>query len=420
MIGQFRTRLVGLLIRPLPLVGALLLAVAALLGGMMLGSSELPSPFREGHPDPDDAALLEEDFAVFWQAWSTLQDNFYAGPLDSRELMRGAVDGMVGAADDAHTYFLPPERAGSHRDWINGTFSGIGVSMSLEPDGAVRIQRVIPGTPAHRAGLLAGDQILSVDDRLLSDLPLAEGLYLIRGESGTVVVLDIYRPATDESLRFEIERSRISPPTVWTRQVDGFGFVELTQFRSRTAGELQDALAELSDAGVEGVVLDLRGNGGGFLSSALGVASQFLPEGVTVAYQTQRTGPNVRHRTGSDGASLQVPLVVLVDSDTASAAEIVAAALADNSRAPLVGQQTYGKGSVQLSFDLSDDSLIRVTVGKWLTAGGTPIDGAGLEPDVMVGSSSARDPNDDDLALAEALRLMRADAGCCLIRDAAA
>ena len=417
MIGQFRTRLVGLLIRPLPLVGALLLAVAALLGGMMLGSSELPSPFRQGHPDPEDAALLEEDFAVFWQAWSTLQDNFYAGPLDSRELMQGAVDGMV---DDAHTYFLPPERAGSHRDWINGTFSGIGVSMSLEPDGAVRIQRVIPGTPAHRAGLLAGDQILSVDDRLLSDLPLAEGLYLIRGESGTVVVLDIYRPDTDESLRFEIERSRISPPTVWARQIDGFGFVELTQFRSRTAGELQDALAELSDAGVEGVVLDLRGIGGGFLSSALGVASQFLPEGVTVAYQTQRTGPNVRHRTGSDGASLQVPLVVLVDSDTASAAEIVAAALADNRRAPLVGQQTYGKGSVQLSFDLSDDSLIRVTVGKWLTAGGTPIDGAGLEPDVTIGTSPARDPNDDDLALAEALRLMRADAGCCLIQAAAA
>ncbi len=420
MIGSIRTRLVGLLIRPLPLVGALALALAALLGGMMLGSSELPTPFRDGHPDPEDAAVLEEDFAVFWQAWSTLQENFYAGPLDSRELMRGAVDGMVGAADDAHTYFLPPDRAGNHRNWINGTFSGIGVSISLEPGGAVRIQRVFPDTPARRAGLRAGDQILSVDNRLLADLPLAEGLYLIRGETGTVVVLDVLRPGVDEPLRFEIERSRISPPTVWARQIDGYGLVELTQFRSRTAGELQDALTDLSDAGVEGVVLDLRGNGGGFLSSALGVASQFLPEGVTVAYQTQRTGPNVRHRTGSDGEALQMPLVVLVDSDTASAAEIVAAALSDNSRAPLVGQQTYGKGSVQLSFDLPDDSLVRVTVGKWLTAAGIPIDGAGLEPDVAVSTSARDDPNDDDLALAEALRLMRADAGCCLIGDAAA
>ena len=420
MVSRARAGVVGLLTRPLPLVGALLLAAAALLGGMLLGSSELPTPFRDGHPDPADAAVLEDDFAVFWQAWSTLQDNFYSGPLDSRELMRGAVGGMVDAAEDANTYFLPPERAGNHRDWVNGTFSGIGVSMSLEPDGTVRIERVFPDTPARRAGLRPGDQIVSVDDRLLSDIPLAEGLYLIRGESGTVVVLDVFRPDTGESLRFEIERSRISPPTVWGRQVEGYGFVELTQFRSRTAGELQDVLADLSDDGVAGVVLDLRGNGGGFLSSALGVAAQFLPEGVTVAYQTQRTGPNVRHRTGSDGAALAMPLVVLVDADTASAAEIVAAALADNRRAPLVGQQTYGKGSVQLSFDLHDDSLVRVTVGKWLTAGGIPIDGAGIEPDVVVDAAPRPDPNDDDLALAEALRLLRADADCCLIAGAAA
>ena len=420
MFDGVRARLVGILIRPLPLAGALLLAIAALLGGMLLGRSEIPTPFRDGHPDPEDAARLEEEFAVFWQAWSALQDNFYSGPLDTRDLMRGAVDGMVDAAEDANTYFLPPDRAGSHRDWINGTFSGIGVSMSLQPDGTVRIQRVIPGTPAQSAGLLAGDQILSVDDQPLAEMPLVQGLALIRGESGTVVVLDIYRPATGESLTFEIERARIRPPTVWSRQVDGYGLIELTQFRARTTAELRDALADLDEAGVAGVVLDLRGNGGGFLSSALGVASQFLPEGVTVAYQTQRTGPNVRHRTGSDGISLGVPLVVLVDADTASAAEIVAAALADNRRAPLVGQQTFGKGSVQLSFDLSDDSLIRVTVGKWLTANGVPIDGAGLAPDVEIESPERRDPNDDDLALAEALRLMRAGSDCCLIRESTA
>ncbi len=415
MLSRIRARALFGMRRPLPLAGAILLALAALLAGILLGRAELPTPLRDGYPDPDEAVLLEQDFATFWQAWSTLQDNFHSGPIDSKELMRGAVDGMVEAADDPNTYFLPPERAGDYREWIHGTFSGVGISLSLEPGGAVLIRRVVGDTPAQRAGLLAGDRILAVDDQPLSELSLVEGLLLIRGQAGTLVVLDIYRAASDETLRFAIERARIMPPTVWARQVEGYGFIELTQFRSRTAGELSDALADLREDGVAGVVLDLRGNGGGFLHSALGVASQFLPNGATVAYQTQRSGPNVRHRTGHDGTSLSVPLVVLVDSDTASAAEIVAAALADNRRAPLVGQQTYGKGSVQLSFDLSDDSLIRVTVGKWLTANGVPIDGAGLRPDVQVESSPRRDPNDDDLALAEALRLLQSDPDCCLL-----
>ena len=420
MTTRFRAFVLAGLRRPLPLAGAMLLALAALLAGILLGRGELPTPLRSGYPDPEEVAMLEEDFAIFWQAWSTLQDNFHSGPIDSRDLLRGAVDGMVEAADDPNTYFLAPESAGDYRDWIHGTFSGIGVSLSLEPEGAVLIRRVIGGTPAERAGLLAGDRILAVDDQPLAELSLAEGLQLIRGQAGTAVVLDVYRSASDESLRFELERARIMPPTVWARQVDDFGLVELTQFRARTSRELRDALSDLRADGVSGVVLDLRGNGGGFLSSALSVASQFLPDGATVAFETKRSGPNVRHRTGQDGPSLQMPLVVLVDADTASAAEIVAAALADNRRAPLVGEQTFGKGSVQLSFDLSDDSLIRVTVGKWLTAAGVPIDGTGLSPDVEVATSPRRDPNDDDLALVEALRLLQSDESCCLLANRAA
>ena len=420
MTTRFRALVLAGLRRPLPLAGAMLLALAALLAGILLGRGELPTPLRSGYPDPEEVAMLEEDFAIFWQAWSTLQDNFHSGPIDSRDLLRGAVDGMVEAAGDPNTYFLAPERAGDYRDWIHGTFSGIGVSLSLEPDGAVLIRRVIGGTPAERAGLLAGDRILAVDDQPLAELSLAEGLQLIRGQAGTAVVLDVYRSASDESLRFELERARIMPPTVWARQVDNFGLVELTQFRARTSRELRDALSDLRADGVSGVVLDLRGNGGGFLSSALSVASQFLPDGATVAFETKRSGPNVRHRTGQDGPSLRMPLVVLVDADTASAAEIVAAALADNRRAPLVGEQTFGKGSVQLSFDLSDDSLIRVTVGKWLTAAGVPIDGTGLSPDVEVATSPRGDPNDDDLALVEALRLLQSDESCCLLATRAA
>ncbi len=329
--------------------------------------------------------------------------------------MRGAVNGMVDVAADPHTVFLEPRAAADHREQLRGRFSGIGVVLSINPENQVLVRRLIPDAPAARAGIEVGDQIVAVDGQRLTGQFLPEAIELIRGEGGQTVNIGVYRAAIDEEIQFEIERAEILPPTVWTRVADGYGVIEVTQFRVQTAAELHDALGELMGSGVEGLVLDLRGNGGGFLTAALGVAAQFLPDGSTVLIQTQRDGPNVRHRIKGEGQALRLPLTVLTDGGTASASEIVAAALRDNGRAPLLGQTTFGKGSVQISYDLLDDSIVKVTVGKWLTGNRVQLDGAGLEPDVVVGPATNGDLEDDDVFVQAALDLMRNDPNCCLI-----
>ena len=409
-------RIIAALARPLPLAAALLLGALCLALGVWLGRSTLPTPFRDGFPDPGQASTIEDEIGVFWQAWKTLQGNFYVGPLDQQQLMRGAIAGMVEAAEDPNTYYLAPDKAVDHRDWLAGRFTGIGVSLAVDSSGAVSVKRVIPDSPAERAGLLPGDRIVQVDGIELSEDALANGLELIRGEPGSMVELDVYRADTNERLRVTIVRDEIIPPTVWGKVVDRYGIIELTRFGYRTATELGNEIVRLQEQDLDGLVLDLRGNGGGFLDSALGASSHFLPDGSTVAIQTQRLGPSIRHRTGSDGIALYAPLAVLVDANTASAAEVLAAALVDNSRATLVGTKTFGKGSVQVAFDLSDQSLIKVTVGKWLTAAGVGLDGSGLEPGVeLADATGPSDHSSDDIYLQAALELLRNDPTCCVI-----
>ena len=243
----------------------------------------------------------------------------------------------------------------------------------------------MPGLPAEQAGVQEGDRLVRVDDtEITADMTVDDVVTLIRGELGTIVRLTLVREGQTEPLVIEVERQEIPTPSVEWRMLEGeegLGYVRLTIFSGRTKGELQDALAELKEQGMTRLILDLRGNGGGLLDSAIDVASEFLAGGV-VAYQTEKGKEAQPFSASRGGAFTDGPLVLLVDGGSASASEIVAGALQDRDRAVLIGQKTFGKGSVQSVHDLSDGSSVHITYAKWITPARRQIDGEGLTPDI--------------------------------------
>ncbi|MGQ9682860.1 MAG: S41 family peptidase [Anaerolineae bacterium] len=355
---------------------------------------------------PSPAGDNRQYFDIQWQALDIIEREFNReGPLDWQALGRGATSGMVRALGDPYTTYVGPEEARIFEEDLAGSFGGIGASVDLV-DGYLVIVEPMPDSPAARAGLRGGDVVLRVDGRDLEGLDLVQAIGLIRGPKGTQVTLLILREGVQEPFEVKVTREQIDLPTVETRQLDDdIAYLRLTEFNNQAATRLREALRQLLADSPRALIIDLRGNPGGYLHVSVQIASEFIRSGLVVAERDAR-GKVTEYKADGKGLAFEIPLVVLVDSGSASAAEILAGAIQDTGRGVLIGRQTFGKGSVQVSHTLSDGGSLRVSVARWYTPKGHQIDGSGLVPDVIVPPAEGQDPN-RDVILERALAYIR-------------
>jgi len=319
------------------------------------------------------------DLTGVQEASRLIQADYVDGNVDTTKLSRGSVQGLVNSLGDPYSIYFDPDQYKRLQESYQSRYTGIGVYLSFSA-GYPLITATVPGSPAALAGLKHGDQIQKVGDRDIKGVTLDQATALIQGPEGTKVTLTILRGS--DTLTFTVTRAQIQVPTVRSATVGNrVLYVRIYQFGTQTSTEFGKALSD-GLPGSAGVVLDLRGDPGGFISAADDVITQFVTSGET--FETRGRGGTDRHQVGSKHAAPNVPLVVLVDANSASASEIVAGSLQVHGRAKLVGTTTFGKGSVQEDFVLSDGSDIHLTVERWYLPNGVTIDHKGLTPDVQV------------------------------------
>ncbi len=361
----------------------LLIFVALLLGNLLLG-------FRVhcAEAKAQDAENVLENIDMMMEVLQLIRKN-YVDPdkVKTNELLRGAIAGMVMSLDP-YSNFLPPAEMKTLMEETEGEFGGVGISVSVKNDQLVVVS-TIDGTPAHQAGILAGDIIVAVDDRRLEGVRLDEAVKLLRGSTGSKVTVHIRRAGQDEELRLELIRAMIPLESVIGARVlpdSSIGYLRLTQFMEPTAAEMEKALRELEAQKITGLVIDLRDNPGGLLSSAVDICSYFLPPGqVVVSVEGRDTGQNYQEKSRKGYKFPQkCPLVLLINGGSASAAEITAGCLRDLNRAILLGEKTFGKGSVQNIHQLSQGFALKLTIAKYFTPSRRLIHNQGIEPDIQV------------------------------------
>jgi carboxyl-terminal processing protease len=376
--------------------------------GEALAPTDVPD-LPEPTPPPtivDVPSTGEEDaFALFWEVWHLVERDYYGDLPDDDEMTFGAIRGAMNTLDDPNTAFLEPDIAAINREDASGSYEGIGALVTMR-DGLLEIVNPFKGQPAELAGLRAGDIILQVDERPIENLSLYEAITFIRGEAGTSVRLTILRDG-GEPFEVEIVRALMDIPLVESEmRDDGLGYLQLYRFSSDATARLEDAAQDLLDQNPTGLILDLRGNPGGWLNEAVLTAGLFLPKDELVLIERFKDGAERPYSAPDQPVSTDVPMVVLVDGGSASASEIVAGALQDHGRAVLVGERTFGKGSVQWPHELSNGAELRVTVARWFTPNDRAIHGEGLEPDIVVELSEEDLDADLDPQLERAVRYL--------------
>lgn len=324
----------------------------------------------------------KQTFAPFWETWKLLHENFVDQPLDDVALMRGAISGMLAATGDKHTTYMNPTEFEQANASMEGEYEGIGAWVDTTGD-YVQVISPMKGSPAEAAGLRANDIVIAVNGEDQTGIPGDLVLKKILGPAGEAVTLTIRRG--EEKLDFTIVRAKITVPVVDYRMLDNnIAYVALYSFNEQATAQLRAALKDLMAQKPAGLIFDLRDNGGGYLSTAIEVVSEFIPKGV-VMYEEYGDGTRDAYSAQRGGRATEIPLVVLVNAGTASASEITAGAIQDLGRGKLVGVKTYGKGSVQNWIPLkTEKGGVRITIARWLTPKGTQISDVGLTPDLIV------------------------------------
>ncbi|WP_455749377.1 lmo1851 family serine protease [Peribacillus simplex] len=322
------------------------------------------------------------EFEKLYTTYDKIKDNYYE-EVDEEKLVDGAINGMIKSLDDPYSAYMDKKEASSFHESISSSFEGIGAEIQ-EQDGQIMVVSPIKGSPAEKAGVKPNDIILSVDGKSVEGLSSSEAVLKIRGEKGTKVDLSISRAGESEPLELTIKRDTIPIETVYAEMLDdGVAKIQVTSFSEHTVQELKTALEEMSKKDMEGLVLDLRGNPGGLLEQAIEMASLFVPNGEVVLQVEERSGKKVVYKSENDG-ELKIPVVVLIDDGSASASEIVAAAVSESADIPLIGVKSFGKGTVQTAEDFEDGSNFKYTAAKWLTPEGNWIHKKGIKPDITV------------------------------------
>ncbi|MEW6407496.1 MAG: S41 family peptidase [Patescibacteria group bacterium] len=327
------------------------------------------------------------DFDLFWQVWDLVEKRFIEKPLDYQKMLYGAIYGMTAALGDPYTAFMEPETTKKFSEEIQGIFEGIGAEVGMK-NNKLTIISPLPGSPADRAGLRPHDIILKINGEDTTGMDLIEAVSKIRGEKGTEITLAILRKDQNEPQDYKIKREKINVKSVKLQETkikngEKIALITLSYFGEDTAKELAKNHQEIRNKNLKGIILDLRNNSGGYLESSLDVISQFVDENEIIAYQESKDEKK-EYRASGKPLFLDLPIVVLINGGSASASEITAGALHDLRGAPLIGEKTFGKGSVQEYKKFSDGSSIRITIAKWLTPKGININGEGIKPDIEV------------------------------------
>lgn len=348
---------------------------------------ETDEPEATSLPAPTPANPDEEALALFWEVWELVERDFYGELPDMQEVTYAAIHGVLSTLDDQYTAFIEPDAAAIISEDATGEFEGIGASVNMDERGKLQIMGVFEDGPAERAGVLEGDRVLEVDGVSIVGVSVYEAIGLIRGPADSEVTLLIEREGVPESFEIVVTRARLEVPTIEVEmRDDGVGYIRLYEFNSTASELMEEGLEELLAQEPQGIVFDLRRNPGGWLDQAIKVTDLFLDDGTIVIERWSDGREQLLPPGGATPGDVgeDVPLVVLVDGGSASASEIVAGALQDRERAVLIGTLTFGKGSVQRPFTLSDGSELRVTIARWFTPNERAIHGEGLTPDIEV------------------------------------
>ncbi|TSD04728.1 MAG: carboxyl-terminal processing protease, partial [Parcubacteria group bacterium Athens0714_12] len=355
------------------------------------------------------------DFELFWKTWNLIKDNYVEQPVSETKLFYGAMAGMLAGLEDPYSVFFEPVTSEKFSQEISGSFEGIGAEIGLKKD-QLTVIAPLDDTPAYKAGLRAGDKILAIDDFGTTGISLDQAIDLIRGKKGTEVVLTIMRDGSDEPKKISIIRGMIDIPSVRWHSVEGnedIAYIKLSYLNEDTANDFKKTVNEILKKNSKGVILDLRNDPGGLLDVAIKIASYWVEEGVIVREQF---GPNYRnsftvdkkveHQSMKYGKLKDIPTIILVNQGSASGSEIIAGALQDYEKAVIIGEKTFGKGSVQELEQLSDGSSVKLTIAEWFTPKGRVINKQGIEPDIKVELSEDDYNNDKDPQLDKAIEVI--------------
>ncbi|MES3004640.1 MAG: S41 family peptidase [Patescibacteria group bacterium] len=332
----------------------------------------------------------EIDFSAFWKAWSILDERYVAvasttEKVDNQARVYGAIEGMVASLGDPYTVFFPPVESKIFEEEISGNFGGVGMEVGMK-DEILTVIAPLKDTPAYKAGIKAGDKIIKIDDVVTAGLNTSEAIKKIRGEVGTAVVLTLAREDVEETFDIKVVRGVINIPTIDTKIKNDVFVISLYNFSAISSNAFRGALRDFVESGKHKMIIDLRGNPGGYLEAAIDMASWFLPPGKVVVKEDFKNEADAQlfRSKGYNIFNENLKLVVLIDEGSASASEILAGALQEHGVATLVGQKSFGKGSVQELIDITETTSLKVTIAQWLTPNGKSISNGGLTPDVEV------------------------------------
>ena len=400
---------------------AIILLAGAFSGGFIAGNlfpatSQIPflSDIFPSAPTvaPDQQSAtpteLQALFAPFWEAWNIVHTQYVEQPVDDLALMQGAIRGMMDALGDEQTFYMDPELYEHETLSLQGEYEGIGAYVDLDGE-FLTIVSPIAGSPAELAGLHPGDRVIAIDGEDMTGTPPEEVRSKVLGPEGTTVTITVSREGEPEPLDFVITRARITIHSAEGKMLeDGIAYVDINTFGDKTTQELRAALQNLMEQNPKGMIIDLRNNPGGYLNTAIEVSSEFIEEGI-IMYEQYGDGRRDQYEALGNGQATDIPIVVLINEGSASASEIVAGALQDYERATLVGEQSYGKGSVQNWQPLSNNQgAARVTIAKWLTPKERAIDHVGLAPDIFVEMAPEDFVSDQDPQLDVAIETLNA------------
>ena len=362
-------------------IGTLLISWTGINVACLATNSQILITNKES-ADDGEGAVLDADTVSKINELTAYTKLYYYDDIENEKLQDGLYTGLIDGLGDKYSVYYNEEDYQALQISTTGQYYGIGAGLSQDKDTmVVTVNKVYEGTPSESAGLLKDDVIVSVDGTEAASMELSELVKLIRGEKGTTVHLEIYRPSTEENLSFDVERQDITLPSVSHKMFeDGIGYVHIDSFETETAAQFEEAVKDLEDQGMKALIIDVRYNPGGMVTAVVQILDDILPEG-TVVYTEDKNG-NRQDYTSSGDTYLDYPLAVLINGESASASEILAGAVKDYQYGTLIGTTTFGKGIVQTIFPLEDGDAVKLTTAKYFTPNGNYIHGVGIEPDI--------------------------------------
>lgn len=396
-----------------------LIPVAIILTAVIFGVGFYFGKIQQVRPVPSDTVIINRelgqpgtvDFNLFWQVLKKIEEEFVdAKKIDYKKMLYGAISGMTNSLEDPYTVFMEPEKTEEFVESVEsgGSFEGVGMELGIK-GGTLTVVAPLEGMPAEKAGIKAGDKILKIDDKPTDNLLLEEAVNLIRGKKGTKVVLTISRKGFKEPKEISLTRETIQIPIIkWDLKNNNIAHIKIYNFTGNLPTKFREVASAILKTKSKKVILDLRNNPGGYLESAVEIASWFIPQGEVVAIEDFGGGEETQKKYRSKGyKELQdLEVVVLINKGSASASEIVAGALRDIRKIKLIGEKSFGKGSIQSLEKFKDSSSLKITVAKWLTPTGISISDEGLTPDIEIELTEENYNQDQDPQLDRAIEIL--------------